>query len=569
MDRNIIMGLILTLIVSSLPRQMVSQEMLYFDSLSIADATLHNLRKINSSELDFSPVIWSDLLVYVTNGRSDLDVDKRIGEKFFDLKFADWNGVDDFERSAFFPSIINSKYHEGPCTFSPDGGVMLFTRDYLVRGRPIKTKDNIIPLKIYQSVLNASGWSDPVLWQHNDINALDAHPSLSITGDTLAFSSNREGGHGKMDLYLSFKESGQWTVPVSIGDDINTEGNEWFGQFYQGYLIYASDSASRAGDLDLYLYNFTTKESIRLPAPINSSYDDFGLAMLDRSSLVFTSNRPGGEGKDDLYQMTTPVPFIREGDFVPNFLTLDVKDAKTLSKVQGAEFEVFVISDKDKIIEMLINGSNAEQLLESNFESKLQLTSDPSGNLELEIKPPVFIKVVGQNAGYQDFVWSEYVEEGSLNQSIILYPEKVITKVVTPPPPPPKKKVIIKKQEVKKGSILVFDNIYYAYNQHKLQEGSLSELQELAYAMNSNPTIKVQLSAHTDSRGESLYNQLLSDKRAQSAKDYLISLGVNATRIVAIGFGESRLRNQCDDGVICTDEEHQFNRRTEVKILDY
>ena len=564
---------IITLLVLSIglqPSSILSQEMLYFDSLSMVDAKLSNLRQINSTDMDFSPVIWSDLLVYVTNGRSDLELDRRIGEKYFDLKFADWNEIDDFERSAFFPKVINSKYHEGPCTFSADGGVMLFTRDYLKKGRPAKTKDNIIPLKIYETVLNDGGWSEPTLWQHNDLEALDAHPTLSVTGDTLAFSSTRIGGVGKMDLYLSFRESGSWTAPVNLGSQVNTKGNEWFGQFYNGYLIYASDSASRAGDLDLYLYDFDTEQSHRLPAPINTSYDDFGLVMIDDKSLVFTSNRPGGLGKDDLYQLTTEVPMIRMSDRVPDSLVLEVRDGKNLSRIQGAEFEIFQITDKDQIIELLLDKSNADRLLESNFESKSQMTSDADGLISLEVTPPVYVKIVGSNAGYDDYIWSQYLEREQLNHTISLRPEKVV--VVTkplPPPPPPPKKIIIKEQEVKKGIVLVFDNIYYAYNQHQLQEGSLSELQELARAMNSNPTIKVQLSAHTDSRGESLYNQLLSDKRAKSAKDYLISLGVNATRIVAIGFGESRLRNQCDDGVECTDEEHQFNRRTEVKILDY
>lgn len=544
-----------------------SQEMVYFDSLSMVDANLSNLRQINSPEMDFAPVIWSDLLVYVTNGRSDLDVDRRIGEKYFDLKFADWNGVDDFERSAFFPKVINSRYHEGPCTFSADGGVMMFTRDHLVRGRPAKTQDNIIPLKIYETVLNADGWSEPTLWQQSDLEALDAHPTFSITGDTLAFSSTRVGGMGKMDLYLSFKEAGSWTTPINIGDKVNTEGNEWFGQFYNGYLIYASDSGSRAGDLDLFLYDFETQQRLRLPAPINTSYDDFGLYMLDDKSLVFSSNRPGGMGKDDLYQLTTEIPMIRKSDRVANYLTLDVKDGKTLSKVQGAEFEILQITDKDLIIELLLNQSSAERLLESNFESKLDMTSDSEGRISLEVTPPVYVKVNGRNAGYEDYIWTGYLDANQLHHTLSLQPERVA--VVVKPPPPPPKKVIIKQQEVKKGSILVFDNIYYAYNQHELQDGSLSELQELANAMNNNPSIKVQLSAHTDSRGESLYNQLLSDRRAKSAKDYLVSLGVNATRIVAIGFGESRLRNKCDDGVTCTDEEHQFNRRTEVKILDY
>jgi outer membrane protein OmpA-like peptidoglycan-associated protein len=141
---------------------------------------------------------------------------------------------------------------------------------------------------------------------------------------------------------------------------------------------------------------------------------------------------------------------------------------------------------------------------------------------------------------------------------------------VLPPPQPPKAEpIIINKQEVKKGSVLVFDNIFYDYNSHDIKQGSAAELDQLVAAMVSNPSIKVQLSSHTDSRGESLYNQILSDKRAESAKSYLVNRGISESRVVAIGFGESRIRNRCEDGVKCTEEEHQFNRRTEVKIVEY
>jgi outer membrane protein OmpA-like peptidoglycan-associated protein len=117
------------------------------------------------------------------------------------------------------------------------------------------------------------------------------------------------------------------------------------------------------------------------------------------------------------------------------------------------------------------------------------------------------------------------------------------------------------------GSVIVFENIYYDFNSHVILEGAATELDALLVTMKSNPNMMVELSAHTDSRGTRLYNQRLSEKRAASARDYLIRNGINPARITTMGYGESRLRNDCSDGIACTEEQHRFNRRTEVKIL--
>ena len=561
--RSIVIGVVVWLggLVS-----LVGQEVVMFDSLVMETANITNLQEINSIEMDFGPVYWKDLLVYVTNDREDLDLDRRINEKYFDLKYADKNQAEGFERAAFFPEIINSPYHEGPCTFTPDSGVMYFTRDLQQRNRPVKNDQNIIPLQIYESTLNQGGWSEPELWIHSEKDALYAHPALSITGDTLVFSSSRSGGQGKMDLYMSIRESGSWTEPIAL-DTINSKGSEWFPRFYNGFLFYASDHGSRSGDLDIYIYNFKNQEILRLPAPINTGYDDFGFAVIDDGTAIFSSNRPGGVGKDDLYQFSSELPMIRFIDPAPTYLTLNVKDNKTGSAVQGAEFEITTIYNQKDIITILLDNVESRELLRTKYNDGIATQmSNIDGITSMEIDFPVLVQIEGYVPGYQDYKSIHYLESPE-DLRVTLIPERVV--VTKPPPPPPTKRVVIQNTEVKKGTVLVFNNIYYVYNSVEIEPSSFSELDGLATAMVDNPTIKVQLSAHTDSRGESLYNQLLSDKRASSAKNYLVRKGVNPNRIVAIGFGESRLRNQCDNGVTCTEEEHKFNRRTEVKILEY
>lgn len=548
------------------------QDIILFDSLVMQDARIDNLVEINSKEMDFGPVFWNDLLVYVTNDREGLAIDRRIKEKYFDLKFADRIGTESFERSAFFPEVINSPYHEGPCAFSEDGGVMYFTRDHQTKNRPVRNDQNVVPLQIYTSTLNRDGWSEPMLWEHSDPSALYTHPTLSTSGDTLVFSSNRDGGIGKMDLYISYREGGGWTVPRAI-EGVNSVGNEWFARFYNGLLFYSSDQNSRGGDLDISVYNFDTGLSQVLPAPINTGYDDFGFAKVDGNTAIFSSNRPGGMGKDDLYQLTTTIPMVRESDKLVTYLDMTVKDQNTRSIVQGAEFEIVTVRDQKAIIQILLNDEKSKRVLESYYQTiSSGIISDEYGRIQLDIEFPALVHIEGYVPGYQDYTSMHYLEREE-DLEIVLRPSisrmsTTISPSPTPPNPSPRK-VIINRTEVKKGTVLIFNNIYYAYDSHEIEPGSLSELDELANAMLQNPSIKVQLSAHTDSRGESLYNQLLSDKRATYARDYLAQRGVNSSRIVPIGFGESRLRNQCDNGVSCTEAEHKFNRRTEVKILDY
>ena len=118
------------------------------------------------------------------------------------------------------------------------------------------------------------------------------------------------------------------------------------------------------------------------------------------------------------------------------------------------------------------------------------------------------------------------------------------------------------------GTVLVFNSIFYDYNSSSLKDEAILDLNTIFDAMIARPEMKIQLSAHTDSRGNALYNKQLSEQRAKAAKQYLVEKGIDPKRIITIGFGESRIRNQCKDGVSCTEAEHLFNRRTEVLILE-
>lgn len=547
--------------------KMVNGQSAYqFDSLSMSQSRIENLTQINSPALDFSPVIWKDLLVYVTNNREGLNLDAEINERYFDLKFADEDAVGTYERDAFFPPVINSAYHEGPCSFTSDGNTMFFTRDNFEKQKPIYNTNKVITLQLYSSQLGRLGWTEPVKWEHCTDNYSYAHPTLSPTGDTLIFSSDMKGGLGKMDLYISYKESGRWTEPLNLGETVNSKHNEWFGSYHNGKLFYSTEQQSKSGDLDIWMYDLASSTTMRLPAAINTGYDDFGFTLTQNNLGYFSSNRPGGKGKDDIYRITSEIDFLRESEIEISMMHCQVIDGKTRDLVAGAELEIGLINDKELVLKTLVSGLNANGTIVINndhLSTDTIVTSDINGMIALETSYPVFVSLKSYNAGYEYLSQIFYLSEDT-TQIVTLKPKQIVK-----PAPPKPAPVIIKQQEVKKGSILVFDNIYYEYNSPEISAGSTSELDELVIAMINNPTLKVQLSAHTDSRGESLYNQLLSDKRADSAKRYLIDKGINAARIVSIGFGESRLRNNCEDGVKCTEDEHRFNRRTEVKILDY
>ncbi len=537
-----------------------SQEV-YLNVENFSSASITFQEKINTDALEFSPTFWNDLIVFVQSNNKDNLIDRQIGTSFFNLKFGAQNANNDIIKSAFFPKSINTDFHEGPGSFD-DRNNFYYTSDNIKDGRLIKDDYGVVNLQIYTTTKENNDWKYPTKLAFCKNEFSYTHPAISATGDTLIFASNAPPSKGDMDLFITIKKGNTWSEPIRLSESINSPGNDWFPSIYKNYLFFASDKGGN--DLDIFLTDLDSLNNvIRIPEPINSEFDDFGISINTTSNLgYFSSNR---SNNDDIYkwEVDETIFDIKENPKYNFRFAIESKERVPYS------IELKWI-DADKIRRNDLNNWKLKDqyllydLKNIDFEGVLDTTIVQSDlSLYLEGEKIFFYSIMGE--GFKPYLGSTILTNDD-SISIKLVP---IPKLVKPKPAVPKP--IVKKIldiPVTRGAVIVFDNIYFEYGSHDLRSDAQIELDLLKEAMFGDPKIKVQLSAHTDARGSEQSNQILSDKRAQAAKSYLVRSGIESNRVYAIGFGESRLRNHCDDDVECSNEEHRFNRRVEVKILE-
>ena len=528
---------------------------------------ISNEERINTEKGEFSPTYWKEYIIYVGSRSRQKLFDKKTNEPFYDLFLSSKNKVGQLDRTAGFSKKINTPYHEGPMTFTTDGNMMLFTRVDYSNGDLRMNEEKIVLNKIWESSYLNGIWSEATLSQINIEEYASCHPSLSRDNKILIFSSDRPGGFGKMDLYISHRENNQWTTPSNMGPEINTEENEVFPFVHDNdYLLYSSNYNSEKNDLDIYKIKISiptkNQSPIKLCAPINTNYDDFGIT-LDELGLqgYISSNRPGGKGNDDIYKFQSTKSILSYGDIDYNKFKVIVKNKTQNIPMPNITIKLLKIEDDNFL---------AFDMSLFDFADKEYQTIYTDENGEAYIQIYDGYNLIGiQEAGMEK--WQMVLSSKKLNEQInvLLAPEKLtekrdtVVQYIERPAKP-----MIGNVEIVKGATIVLNNIYYDYNSHEIKKGAANELDELAKIMLANPNLKVQLSAHTDARGDVKYNQKLSEKRANSAKLYLTNKGIASMQISTVGYGESNLRNHCKDGIKCSEAEHIYNRRTEVKVLD-
>lgn len=343
------------------------------------------------------------------------------------------------------------------------------------------------------------------------------HPAISPTGDTLYFASNMPGSiGGSTDLYLSVRNNGKWGDPVNLGSKINTAGNDMFPFVYKnGMLIFASNG-KKAGATDLDLYyscpsgnNFTEPVSLN---EFNSDADDFGLVLYKNGKVgYFSSQRDGGEGDDDIY--------------------------KALLEKEEYKLELLVRDDESHL---------PIPSAKVTFSDGKNFTTDQNGIVKRDLDYNTDYTATSQMKNYMD---------NTISFSTIDADYGVIKKVIDA-------------EKLKVGRKITINNIYYNFDKWNLLPESKVVLDKLVRIMKENPDLIAELGSHTDCRGSDAYNMKLSQKRSDSAVNYIVSKGISRDRIIAKGYGETQLINKCADGVPCSEAEHRMNRRTEFKILD-
>ncbi|QMW03662.1 carboxypeptidase regulatory-like domain-containing protein [Spirosoma foliorum] len=514
-----------------------------------------------------------------------------------------------------FSRTLNTKYHEGPATFTKDGSRVIFTRNNFNEGEYRKSSDGVNKLKLYTATQTNGIWSKAEELPFNSDEYSTGHPTLSKDDQLLYFSSDRPGGLGGTDIYVSKWTNGKWSEPVNLGKEVNTKGNELFPFVDEkGNIYFSSDGRPGLGDLDMFYAQLTPdgQQGVlarNLGEPLNSPKDDFGIVTDgDRMRGYFSSNRKNGGADDDVYR------FTREGSLYPcRELTVSVTDADSKQPLANTSVawdnaandkQKQLKTDSEGLVRICLDVDSDFKFLASHegytdskvgFSTK-DLSDDQPSRLEIPLTKPkaeestamttlrgrvttqtdktpiAGVKVVLVNdcdGSKQEAITGEdgsyeFSVKPGCNYSLEAMKDNMATMGSR-----------ISKEGVgstdltmfKKGDVVKIDNIYYNLNKSNIRPDAAVELNKVVDLMKKYPTMTIEMRSHTDSRATAKYNNTLSTSRARAAVAYLKSKGIAAKRMVAKGYGESELLNKCKDGVNCPEEEHQQNRRTEIKIL--
>ena len=489
------------------------------------------LKKVNfnSKYNDFGAVVLNDQIVFTSSRDEGVSV-KRVyawdGQPLLDMYQVPMEGAS-AEKIKKLEGDVNTIQHDGPATFSADGTKMYFSRNNFYENKKITNDKGVMLMGIFSAELIDGKWTNVKPSNLNNANYIVYHPSLSEDGKKLYFSSDMPGGIGGTDIYVSDVNSdGSLGTPANLGNIVNTEGNESFPFIHseEGTLYFSSDAHVGAGLLDIFAAvkdeNDNIVNVINLGEPINSEKDDFAYYLSpDGLNGYISSNRKGGMGGDDIYAFTRIPPLTLKGRIFDAVNGEPVEGAKVVLARKNGEEIAYFITEKDGYYEHLIDRDK-----------------------EFVLK--------GSKAKFQD-VQKDFSSFGLEKERELIVDLNI--------PMAPIEDVVI---------LADLNTIYFDLDKSNIRPDAALELDKVVELMNKYPEMVIRLESHTDSRADDQYNMELSNRRAKSTYDYIISKGIDPDRIPKYeGFGESQLVNKCSNGVPCTEEEHQLNRRTEFIIL--
>lgn len=497
-------------------------------AMFVDEVNKYDLQKLalNTGENNFSPTLYKEGFVFVSDRSAKSSARTNYswtGKPFLNLFYVKQEKTGSFGTPESLTGDINGIYHEGPVTFTADGNTIFFTRNNYIKRNPEKSNDDEVNLKIYSASLKDGKWTDIKEFAYNSDDYSCGHPVLTKDGNTMYFVSDMPGTMGGTDIWMTSKVNNEWSKPVNAGANINTSMNEMFPSLWNDSILYfASKGHMNMGGLDLFSSqnkNGAWSKAENMKSPINSSYDDFGFAMnADGFSGYLTSNRANSL-EDNIYSFTrTNLIFTLSGIVV------------------------------DKVTQLPIAGVMIE-LLDKETGKKESVTTEADGKFTFKLKANSDYEVVGTKESY--FTNTEKVTTKGKTASEDMFV-----------------KLRMEMEQIIVDKPIVLENIYYDLDKWNIRADAAIELDKLVIIMKDNPTIKIELSSHTDSRANDDYNMVLSQKRAESAVEYLVAHGVARSRMTAKGYGETKLVNKCSNDVPCSEPEHQQNRRTEFKVTE-
>jgi len=493
---------------------------------------------INTEYSDFSPMFLDSSQVVFSSAKDSSFLNTRRykwnDQPYLDLYVAKINEeTQDLKDAIKFSKEVNTKYHEASVTFSPDNSTMYFTRNNY--GKKLKRdKKGINHLKIYKSTKVDDEWTEAVEVSFNSDNYSTGHPALSPDGKQLYFVSDMPGSLGHTDLFVvDVLDDGSFSEARNLGKEINTEHREMFPFFNGKKLYFSSDGHTGLGGLDVFesVYDeeLGFQEVANMGKPINSNKDDFSYIVNEENQKgFFASNREGGKGDDDIY----------------SFKRLTVEE--TPANINAIAGVVTELSTGNLMPQSLV------QLLDENGMKLKEMVTEEDGSFifeDLDGNTKYTLKTVkGQYFDNEELVTTKENEQIDVNISMKRLEEMIAVE-----------------DGIKK---LKTEMIFFGFDKSYIRPDAAKELDKLVSVMKEYPNMVIKIESHTDSRGAKVYNEYLSDNRAKATRDYIVSQGIDASRIEsAIGYGESRLINECDGTVRCKETDHLLNRRSEFIIV--
>jgi peptidoglycan-associated lipoprotein len=495
-------------------------------------------KKANSPQTEASPFMNNGELYYVSlQSKEVVTLDGKEGDWFAKIYTTKKTGDEYGDPTVLGTQINREGWHQGNVSISSDGNTMFFTR--------VETEFNgMVTSKIFFAPKTNDGWgaANEVAGVNGDYIAKHPNEGDLFGEKVLFFVANMPGGQGGDDIYYATRKGeGSYSLPVNLGTVINTAGDEASPFYRDGKLYFSSNGRPSLGGLDVFesQWNGSVWSAAKpLPAGINTSLDDqYYSQSADGFSGFLVSNRPGPNNLksktccDDIYSWEMERLKVQ---LVANTYRFKRQKEKENQPLPNCTLQVVDVTEKNPL--------------------KVDEKNNAAGNdFSFTLQPEHSYILIATRDGYQ----SDTIKLNTvgIKKSIVI--DKKLT-------------LRLKKKEpviVKRNEPIRLNNIYYDFNDDKILPDAEKDLQFLVDLMNKYPDMKIELSSHTDAQGKVDYNQKLSQRRAESAKRWMVGKGIADERITPVGYGEQFILNRCTDGVECTDEEHRYNRRTEFKIL--
>lgn len=469
---------------------------------------------VSSDKSDFGAVLTNDNSIYFSSSRNTSRKNSNWEEPYLDLYKATYNS-DGTISKATEVAELNTRWHDGPAAITSDGSTMFYGSESF--NEKEFTKDKAKNAKfgkmyLYKATNENGKWGNSKPLPFNNAAYDLRNPSISKDGKTLYFSSNIPGGLGGEDIWKVSVNGDEYGTPENLGKKINSEGNESFPFITDDNILYFSSNGKQGfGGYDLFKIDLNTGlEALNIGEPVNTEKDDFSFSFNNTKKIgFFSSNR---DGNDDIFK-AEPICGAK--------VLVKVKDASTGEFLEGAT--VVVMDEKQKEIAQQNTMPNGETLT----------------GVACNISHKIFVSKTGYEAAISD---ATKVENDQVIVEISLVPIKPIVTITE----------------------VILEPIFFEYDKSNITQDGATELNKLVKVMNEYPNMVIFAKSHTDNRGSDKYNISLSDRRAKSTVQYLISKGISKERVSGQGFGESEPKVKCNT---CTEAEHATNRRSEFIII--